>query len=112
MLADDPRPGEKEEKLLLLNLQHLVVLLRHHVDVIASANDELLNLPKKIWRRRSHGTADDSVQGRLHRPGWNLERLQEIRADSHRDDNGDQNDFDIFAPVRFPRDRRELMQFG
>src|SRR5437764_6766624 len=112
VLADDARPGEEKEKLLLLDLQDLIVFLRHYIDVIASAKNELRHLLQQIRRWRGHGPADNSVERRLHRAGWNLERLQKIRADPDRDDDCDQNDFDILAPVRFPGDRRQLVQFG
>src|SRR5689334_10272503 len=109
VLADDPRPGEEEEKLLLLDLEHLIVLLRNYINIIASTEDELRDLLKEIRRRFSHGPADNSVQGRLHRAGGNLERLQKIRADANRYDYRNQNDFNILAPVRFPRHRSQFV---
>ena len=45
---------------------------------------------------------DDAVQRRLHRAGRNLERLQKIGANPDRHDDGDEDDFDVFPPVRFP----------
>ncbi len=112
MLADNSRPGEEKEKLLLLDLQHLIVLLRNDVDVISAAKNELRHLPQHIWWRRSHRVSDNSVQRRLHRAGWNFERLQKIGTNPDRDHDGDENDFDILAPVRFPRHRCQLVQFG
>ena len=53
---------------------------------------------------------DDAVQRRLHRPGWNLERLQKVRTNSDRHHDRHQDHFAIFPPVRFPRDRRELVK--
>ncbi len=106
MLADNPRPGEEKEKFPLLDLQHLIVLLGDHVDVITAANNEFSSLPKNIRWRRSHRAANDSIEGRLHRSRRNFERLQEIRSNPDCDYDRDQNYFDIFAPMRFPGHRR------
>ena len=65
------------------------------------------------------GMADDAVQRRLHRAGRNFERLDEIGADADRDDDRDQDDFDVFAPVQLPsasalceaEERVELLDF-
>ena len=89
-----------------------IVLLRNHVDVVAAENEELRHLPHDVRRWLGHGMADDSIQGRLHRAGRNLEWLQKIRTNADRHDDGDENHFDVLAPRRFPRYRRELVQLG
>ena len=56
--------------------------------------------------------ADNSVERRLHRSGRNLKRLQKIGADTDRDDDGDENNFAVFPPMRFPIYRRLRSQQG
>ena len=75
MLTSEPGECEKEEEFFLLDLHDLIILARNDVDVIAPEDDELADLPQKIWRRCRGGMADDSIQGRLHRASRNLERL-------------------------------------
>ena len=54
---------------------------------------------------------NDPIERGLHRSSRDLERLQEVRADSDGHDNRDQNHFTILPPVRLPRYRHELVQF-
>ena len=63
---------------------------------------------EKVWRRLSHRTANDPVERRLHRAGWNLERLNEIGANADRDHDGHEDDFDVLAPDRVLRWRQVL----
>src|SRR5713101_5411072 len=61
MLTDQTREGEKEEKFLLLDLQDLIILARHDVDVIAAEHNELADLPQKVRRWLGARMADDSI---------------------------------------------------
>jgi hypothetical protein len=61
MLTDETREGEKEEKFLLLDLQDLIILMRHDVDVIAAEHNELADLPQNVRRWCRAGMADDSI---------------------------------------------------
>src|SRR5690242_11191292 len=108
--TNDPRERKEETKPYGFNFFDLIVLLRHHIDVIATAENELRDLLEEIWRRRGRRMANDSVERRLHRAGWNFKRLQKIGANTDRDDDGHQNHFDILAPMRFPRHRSQLVQ--
>src|ERR1700730_3469052 len=96
--------GKKEEELLRLHLQDLIILAGNDIDVIAPAHDKLGCLLHNIRDRltRLVRVTDDSIQGGLHRAGRDLEWLQEIRtnADCHYD--GDQDDLDVLPPMRFP----------
>ena len=112
MGADQPRKREKEKRFGWLHFQELVLLARNDVNVISPEHDVLRDLSQKGWRRLGARVTNDSVQRRLHRPGRDLERLQEIGANSDGDDDCDKNNFDIFTPVRFPSYWGELLHPG
>src|SRR5438105_10937798 len=107
VLTNETRESEEKEKLFLLYLQDLIVLARDDVDVISAAHHEFSDLLKKIRQRdcRFYFVTDDPVERRLHRTGWDFERLQKIGTNSYRYHNRDQNYFAIFPPVGFPRHR-------
>ena len=111
MLTDDSRPGEEKEELLTLNLQDLVVLTGNDVDVIATAKNKLSDLLENTRRFLRHRMPDDAIERRLHRTGRDFERWQKVGANTDRHDNRDQNHFAILPPMRFPRHRRELVEF-
>jgi hypothetical protein len=48
--------------------------------------------------RPSVGKAECPVQGRLHRSRRDLELLDEVGPDPHRDDDGDEDDLDVLLP--------------
>ena len=56
--------------------------------------------------------ADNAIQGWLHRPGRNLERLQKIGPDPDRDDHRNQNYFNVFTPRRILRRWHVLQMEG
>src|SRR2546430_16963622 len=106
MLTDDSRSSEEEDILLTLNLQHFIVLLRYHIDVVAPADDELRNLLQDVRWRPRHRVTDDAVESGLHRTGRNFEWLEEIGPNSNRNDDRHEDDFHVLSPMRFPSDRR------
>src|SRR5436309_5945909 len=96
----------KEKKdFLWLNFKKLIILAGNNIDVVATPDDELANLPQKVRRGSRTRITNNPVQGRLHRTCWNLKWLQEIGANAHCHDNGHQNDFAILPPMRLPRHR-------
>ena len=104
------RDKVKKRNFLRSDVFHRVVCLRDDVDVIAAQDDEIDDLFQKVRRGLVRGMADDTVERGLHRAGRNFERLEEIGANANRDHDGDEDDFDVLAPMRFPRYRREPVQ--
>ena len=60
-LTHQSRKSKKEGYFLWHNLENLIVLTRHHVDVIATQNNEFDDLSQNIWRRLGARMTDNSV---------------------------------------------------
>src|SRR5439155_7327846 len=59
--ANQSRKGEEEENFFWFEFKNLIILTRDNVDVIATENNELADLPQNIRRWRRAGITNDSV---------------------------------------------------
>src|SRR6266540_114808 len=106
-LANQLLKGKEKEHFPWLDFKKLIILARNNVDVIATQDEELANLPQNVRRGSCARIANDSVQGWLHRACGNLKRLQEIGANAHGNNDRHQNHLAILSPMRLPGDRRQ-----
>ena len=99
VLAEDAGPREVVELGFLLQAHDDVVLSGDGVDVGAAADGEVEGADEGIRRQGVGGRADHAVKRGLHGAGGDLEGLEEIGADAGGDDDGDEEDLDVFAPT-------------
>src|SRR5215216_2444329 len=60
-LTHQSRKSKKEGYFLWHNLEDLIVLTRHHVDIIATQNNEFDDLSQNIWRRLGAWMTGNSI---------------------------------------------------
>src|SRR3954469_2200726 len=113
-IAHQPGEIEKEQELFRFDLKDLIILTRHHIDVVATADDELQRLLEDIRNglRSFVRITDDAIQRRLHGSGRNFKWLQKVGSDSNCYYDRDQDHLYIFAPVGFPIHRSESMKLS
>ena len=97
MAANDVGKGEKVQDRAFLQGDDHIVFLRAQFKVVASAEDKIEGPRRDIRRRRVGRNADNAVERGLHGAGGDAEWLEEKCLHARRNDDGDEEDFDVLG---------------